>query len=57
MRMRRSPDVVIEDGEWEDSGVEPGAPTNGLYTSVLVKQKDKWVIVCDRSMVPFGKKK
>jgi uncharacterized protein (TIGR02246 family) len=51
------PDVVVEDGAWEESGhTEAGLPTRGLYTTVLVKQQGKWLAVCDRGMVPVSKK-
>ena len=47
------PDVLVEDGRWEESGhTQKGLPTEGLYTTVLVKQDGKWLSVCDRTIVP-----
>ena len=54
---RRSlkPDVVIEDGEWEDAGhAVEGDPTGGLFTTVPVKRGGSWRSVGDRVMVPVG---
>jgi uncharacterized protein (TIGR02246 family) len=49
------PDVVVEDGKWEDSGhTEDGLPTRGFYVAVLVKQGGKWMLACDRGIVPSG---
>lgn len=49
------PDVVMEDGEWQESGhTQKGQATKGLYTVVLVKQRGKWLIICERAMVPLG---
>lgn len=49
------PDVVVEDGRWEDSGhTEEGLPTRGVYIAVLVKQGGNWLLACDRGIVPSG---
>ena len=47
-----SADVCIEDGAWELTGVPADVPTSGLYTVVAVKRGDKWLMLCDRVMVP-----
>src|SRR3954465_936732 len=47
------PDVVAEDGRWEESGyAREGFSPKGLYTFVLVKQGGKWLVVCERAWVP-----
>ena len=53
-----TPDVVVEDGQWEDTGLtEKGLPTKGLYSAVLVKQGGNWLIVCERVSAPSTKAK
>ena len=53
-----TPDIAVEDGEWEDSGLtEVGLPAKGLYATVLAKQQGKWLLVCDRPMIPHAQKK
>jgi uncharacterized protein (TIGR02246 family) len=47
------PDMVIEDGTWELTGVGQGVPAKGRYTSISIKHDDKWAVVCSRLMVPF----
>jgi len=52
------PDVAVEDGQWEDSGLtEVGLPTKGLYATLLAKLQGRWLLVCDRPMVPHAQKK
>ena len=52
-RMFLTPDIVIEDGKWEETGhKEFGMPTNGLYTAVLVKQTGNWLVVHYRGYGP-----
>jgi uncharacterized protein (TIGR02246 family) len=45
------PDVAIDNGNWEITG-RPKGKVKGRYTAVLVKHDGKWLIVCDRPMVP-----
>jgi uncharacterized protein (TIGR02246 family) len=46
------PDVVLEDGTWEEQGhTEKGLPPKGVYTALLVKEQGKWISMCDRSFV------
>jgi uncharacterized protein (TIGR02246 family) len=47
-----APDIVVEDGTWEESGhSEPGQPTKGHYTTVLVKRNGKWLAIHERGWV------
>lgn len=49
------PDVVMEDGTWKESGLtRQGLATQGLYAAVLVKQRETWLILCERGMVPVN---
>jgi uncharacterized protein (TIGR02246 family) len=51
-RTSLTPDIVIEDGTWEESGLsDPSAPTKGYYTSVLVRRNGKWLVVHERGWV------
>jgi len=52
-RRQLAPDVVIEDGIWEEFGhSQPGFPTKGHYSSVLTKIDGKWQVVHERSWLP-----
>ena len=51
-----TPDIVIEDGKWEETGhKEVGLPKKGFYTAILVKRNGKWLVVHDRGYVPVSK--
>jgi uncharacterized protein (TIGR02246 family) len=46
------PDVVLEDGTWEEQRhTEKGLPAKGVYTTLLVKEQGRWISMCDRSFV------
>ncbi len=51
-------DVTLVDGTYEITGSKDAEgqdmpPMKGLYTSVIVKQGDKWLRACHRPMVPI----
>lgn len=51
------PGVVLTNGTWEVSGMtvaegEDMPPTKGLYTNIVVKEGDEWLITSLRSWVP-----
>jgi len=51
-----TPDIVIEDGKWEETGhKEVGLPKKGFYTAILVKRNGKWLVVHDRGYVPASR--
>jgi uncharacterized protein (TIGR02246 family) len=44
--------VVVDDGAWEVVGaLPPGAPKDGLYTTVFEKRNDEWKIAAARSYI------
>jgi uncharacterized protein (TIGR02246 family) len=44
-----APEIVVEDGEWEESGhSEAGSPTKGHYTTILVYRNGKWLAIHER---------
>ena len=51
-----TPDIVVEDGKWEETGhKEVGLPKKGFYSAVLVKRNGKWLVVHDRGYVPASR--
>jgi uncharacterized protein (TIGR02246 family) len=45
-----TPEIVIEDGAWEDTGLSgDDATSGGYYTSVLVKSDGKWLVKHERA--------
>jgi uncharacterized protein (TIGR02246 family) len=50
-----TPNIVVEDGTWEESGnSNPAQPSKGFYTAVLVKQDGKWLVEVDRNWAQTG---
>jgi uncharacterized protein (TIGR02246 family) len=49
------PDVVVEDGRWEESGhSKEGVATKGLFSTVLVKRGGAWQAAHDVGFVPVS---
>jgi uncharacterized protein (TIGR02246 family) len=45
-----TPEIVIEDGAWKDTGLSgDDATSGGYYTSVLVKSDGKWLVKHERA--------
>ncbi len=48
-------DVAIVDGSWKVSGkgLPKGYKVNGIYTQILMKSNNKWLIVAARPSIPL----
>jgi uncharacterized protein (TIGR02246 family) len=42
-----TPEIVVEDGAWEESGGSEGT-TKGRYVAILVKRDGKWIAIHER---------
>ena len=48
-----APTIVVEDGEWSESGhTEKNLPTAGRWVAVLSKKDGRWQVICDRGFTP-----
>jgi hypothetical protein len=46
--------VLIYDGAWEFTIKEPTGPTKGIFSSIVVKEKDNWQTIFTQTMIPIA---